>query len=71
MSSSSDVHESIVDKAAELVETRKFFETESLAEFCLVDRTVLEALYFYLLSISKVASSFDTEDRYFGDKDFQ
>ena len=64
--------EYIVDKATELVESRKFFETESLEEYCLVSKAVMHDLFYALYKEGKVIAGFNLDKkRYFQDKDFQ
>ena len=46
----------IVEKAAEVVETRKIIQDPSLSEYTLVDRKALEEL-FYLLFDAKVVNN--------------
>lgn len=60
------------DKVVALVESRKFFKTESMEEYVLVDRTTLEEIYRDLQDGGHVTAGWDMDpDRYFGEKDWQ
>lgn len=63
--------ERIIDKTIQVVESRKFLESEALAEYVLVDRNLLDDLFDLLSREQKVIAGFHTPDKCLIGEDFQ
>ena len=62
----------LTEKSVRVIESRKFFEADELAEYCLVDRKALLELFHLLVHKGLVVgATFESPARYFVEKDIQ